>query len=186
LNGAFAGLLAALGFEVSLHSARVFGPDDFGPPLDHLALFVTTTERWIVDVGFGAHTLHPLRLDEEQPQRDAFGTFTVSRAEHDDVDVALEGAPQYRIDTRELRLADFGPTCWWQQTSPESHFTQSLTCSLPTETTRVTISDRRLITTTPEGRTESTIDDDADLLAAYRDHFGIVLDRAPHLESGAP
>src|SRR6186997_1883119 len=34
LNGAFAALLESLGFDVTRHSARVFGPDGFGPPLD--------------------------------------------------------------------------------------------------------------------------------------------------------
>jgi N-hydroxyarylamine O-acetyltransferase len=185
LNGAFASLLTSLGFDVALHAACVFGPNGLGPPFDHLAVTVSTTEHWIVDVGFGAHTLHPLRLDDDRPQNDPFGTFVVSRAEHGDVDVSMGGAPQYRMETRERRLDDFGPTCWWQQTSPDSHFTQSLTCSLPTETTRVTISDRRVIVTTPDGRDETTLETEAELLAAYRDHFGIVLDRAPHLSDRA-
>ena len=43
---------------------------------------------------------------------------------HGDVDVLKDGEPQYRIELRERSLADFLPTCWWQQTSPSSHFTQ--------------------------------------------------------------
>jgi hypothetical protein len=39
LNGAFAGLLTALGFRVSLLSARVFGAGEQpGPPFDHMTL----------------------------------------------------------------------------------------------------------------------------------------------------
>ena len=77
-------------------------------------------------------------------------------------------------------LTDFGPTCWYQQTSPDSHFTQSLTCSRPTgDHDRVTISDRLLITTVAGRRTETTLGSDAEVLAAYREHFGFTLDRLP-------
>jgi N-hydroxyarylamine O-acetyltransferase len=39
---------------------------------------------------------------------------------------------------------------------------------------------RRLITTTHGGaRSEETLDDDAQVLAAYRTHFGLTLDRMP-------
>jgi hypothetical protein len=47
------------------------------------------------------------------------------------------------------------------------------------------LSDRRLIVTTGGRKTDTLIDDDAALLAAYRTHFGIVLDRPPHLSGGA-
>ena len=46
LNGAFAALLTALGFEVTLLSARVARPDaSFGPEFDHLALRVSCSGR---------------------------------------------------------------------------------------------------------------------------------------------
>ena len=50
---------------------------------------------------------------------------------------------RYRLEQRPRVLADFEPTCWWHQTSPASHFTQSLVCSLLTERGRVTLNDRR-------------------------------------------
>jgi N-hydroxyarylamine O-acetyltransferase len=76
-------------------------------------------------------------------------------------------------------LADFEPTCWWQQTSPRSHFTRSLVCSLLTEDGRVTLSDQTLIRTTGDRREERTLTGGAELLDAYRTWFGIVLDRLP-------
>ena len=48
----------------------------------------------------------------------------------------------------------------------------------------MTLSDRRLIVTTDGRRTETLIADDAALLAAYRTHFGIVLER-PRLDDTA-
>ena len=85
LNGAFAALLRALGFHVTLLSARVAGEDDsYSPEFDHLTLRVDINrvdinnhidndlERaWLADVGFGRnYFLEPLRLGSrgEQPQ----------------------------------------------------------------------------------------------------------------------
>src|SRR5262249_61245530 len=42
LNGAFAGLLSALGFTVTLLAARAYGRAGWGPPFDHLSLRVDT------------------------------------------------------------------------------------------------------------------------------------------------
>ena len=68
----------------------------------------------------------------------------------------MDGQPQYQVETRPRRLADFEPTCWWHQTSPTSHFTQSLICSMLTGDGRVTLSDRTLVETTGTGRPERT------------------------------
>src|ERR1700676_4492415 len=63
LNGAFAGLLRAIGLKVSLLSARVPRDDGSGgPEFDHLALRVDLDEPWLADVGFGECFLEPLRL----------------------------------------------------------------------------------------------------------------------------
>ena len=54
LNGAFAVLLRALGFRVTLLSARVPSEDaKYGPEFDHLVLRVDLEEPWLADVGFG-------------------------------------------------------------------------------------------------------------------------------------
>jgi N-hydroxyarylamine O-acetyltransferase len=181
LNGAFADLLTTLGFTVTLLAARVFDGDGPGPPLDHLALRVDLggDGSWLADVGFGRHSSYPLRLDTGADQADPGGTFRIVAAAHGDLDVIRDGEPQYRIEPHPRALGDFEPTCWWQQTSPASHFTRSLVCSLLTGTGRVTLSDRTLIQTTGEQRDERTLTGDAEVLDAYRTHFGIVLDRVP-------
>ncbi|MFG3229794.1 arylamine N-acetyltransferase [Kitasatospora sp. NPDC048194] len=181
LNGAFASLLRSLGYRVSLLAARVFDGERPGPPFDHLALRVDLAEPWLVDVGFGRFALRPLRLDERAAQADPLGTVAlVPYGDHGELDVRLDGVPQYRLDPRPYPLADFGPTCWWQTTSPQSHFTRSTTCSmLAPDGGRTTLSGTRLIRTSPDGtRTEEQLTD-AGALAAYREHFGITLDRLP-------
>jgi N-hydroxyarylamine O-acetyltransferase len=181
LNGAFATLLSALGFPLTLLAARVFGPDGLGPPLDHLALRVDigTSGSWLVDVGFGRHSHYPLRLDTRADQADPEGTFRIVETADGDLDVVRDGDPQYRVEARPRTLGDFEPTCWWHQTSPRSHFTQGPVCSRLTETGRVTLSDRTLVHTTGDRRQERSLIGDAEVLAAYRTWFGIVLDRVP-------
>jgi N-hydroxyarylamine O-acetyltransferase len=182
LNGAFAVLLRSLGYRVTLLSARVSGGGgSLGPPFDHAALRVDgpDTGPWLVDVGFGKFSHHPLRLDLRTDQVDPGGSFRIVETGEGDLDVLKDGVLEYRLEQRPRVLADFEPTCWWHQTSPKSHFTQSLVCSLLTERGRVTLSDRLLVETAGDDRHERQLTSDTATLAAYRDHFGIVLTRLP-------
>ena len=99
-----------------------------------------------------------------------------------DFHIIHDGEPAYRVDPRPYSLSDFAPTCWWQQTFPGSHFRKSLTCSIPTSSGRVTLSGNRLIVTGDGHREEITLTSDAEILAAYRRYFGIILDRVPVVE----
>ena len=85
LNGAFAALLRALGFDVTLLSARVVGSDGSeSPEFDHLTLRVDLPgvrpegshsdaprfgPSWLADVGFGDGFLEPLRIAPNLEQR---------------------------------------------------------------------------------------------------------------------
>lgn len=174
LNGAFAALLTALGYRVTLLAAQVHTPYGLGPPFDHLALRVDTgaAGSWLADVGFGSFSHHPLRLDSEADQPDPAGSFRVAPTADGDLDVTSDGRPQYRLEPRPRRLADFEPTCWWHRTSPASHFTRSLVCS------RLT-GDGRVNPARPDpgrdtsGRRERVLGDDAEVLDTYRGRFGI-------------
>jgi N-hydroxyarylamine O-acetyltransferase len=196
LNGAFAALLTTLGFDVSLYEARV-GPDGNGMRFDHLCLRVRlpSGDR-LADVGFGASFLRPLDLGTSAPQADPAGSYHIA-AVGDEVprrgsaeaparvspdaefDMVENGEVQFRFVTTPRQLADFTDACHYHQTSPQSHFTRGTVCSLATADGRVTISDRKLITTTDGTRTEHVTASDDDLLDLYRRHFGITLDRVP-------
>ncbi|MEU5162902.1 arylamine N-acetyltransferase [Streptomyces sp. NPDC020875] len=201
LNGAFAVLLRRLGFRVDYLQARVYGDDGrLGIPYDHLALLVETEDgagRRLVDVGFGEQADHPLAFDLREDQPDPVGTFRIVPArEHGrghgqdgDLVVLRDGKPQYLLETRPRELADFRAGAWWHSTSAVSPFTRSLICSLPTADGRVSLSGRRLTVTRGGERHEETLRDDAAVLRAYRDHFGIRLDRLPpdpREEGGGP
>lgn len=175
LNGLFGWLLAELGYRVELLGARVHGPEGDTAPLAHLALRVIADDgvARLVDVGFGGFAVPALEL----------GRVSARVVPQPDGDVEVhdpDGRPGYRLDTRTYARSDFEPTCYWTATHPDSVFTRGPTCSLPLpEGGRVTLGGNRLIRTGSDGtRTEEDLCDD-ETRAAYRDRFGIVLDRLP-------
>ncbi|MEU6227782.1 arylamine N-acetyltransferase [Streptomyces sp. NPDC047042] len=92
LNGLFGALLTALGFDVTLLAARVYGDEGrLGIPYDHLALRVGTVDAeggdWLVDVGFGAHSHRPLAFGQRGEQEDPGGTFLIVEAGPDSAGV---------------------------------------------------------------------------------------------------
>ncbi|MFJ4363021.1 arylamine N-acetyltransferase [Streptomyces chartreusis] len=198
LNGSFGALLGALGFDVTLLAARVYGKEErLGIPYDHMALKVGTVDggAWLADVGFGAHSHYPLAFEARGEQVDPAGVFRVVeagpdaagvRGGHDsaeaaDLDVVMDGRRQYRLDRRPRALGDFVAGAWWHSTSPLSHFTQSLVCSRVTEEGgRITLSGRTFKTTAADGtREERELGTDEEVLRTYRERFGIELDRVP-------
>jgi N-hydroxyarylamine O-acetyltransferase len=183
LNGLFAALLRRLGFDVVMYACRVQSSHGVGPLFDHLALAVAardSPEQWLADVGFGRHSAYPLRLGHAGDQDDPNGIFRLEARDSGDLDVLLHGRMQYRIETRPRTLDDFEPTCWWQQTRPGSHFRAGPVCSRLTETGgMITIADHVLIRTEAGERTEDILTSDEEVLAAYRSHFGMPLERVP-------
>jgi N-hydroxyarylamine O-acetyltransferase len=121
LNGAFATLLRALRFEVTLLAARVHGDDGIGPPFDHMCLRVELEEPWLADVGFGDNFRLPLRLNSRDDQVDDAGTFRIVPSGGPELDLLREGEPQYRFDLTPRDLLDYDATCRYHQASPESH-----------------------------------------------------------------
>lgn len=181
LNGLFAELLAALGFDVSRLAARVVGDGGaLGIPFDHMALRVDVDgEAYLADVGFGDCFRRPLRLFETAPQSDGVRDYRATPA-GDAYDVLErhgdEYKPQYRVELHPYALADFAGGCEHHQTSPESHFTQRRVCSLATESGRITLRDDRLITSTDAGtKTEQPIAGAEEWARVLRDRFGIEL-----------
>ncbi|MFF8030864.1 arylamine N-acetyltransferase [Streptomyces sp. NPDC016626] len=198
LNGAFGALLAALGYDVTLLAARVYGAGGRpGIPYDHLALRVRTVDGGdrLADVGFGSHFHLPLVFGERGEQKDPGGVFRVAeagadaagaRGGHDtveaaDLDVTRDGRPVYRLEVRPRTLTDFTAGAWWHSTSPASHFTRSPVCSRITgDGGRITLSGRRFTVTAPDGTgREDELGGDEEVLAVYRERFGITLETVP-------
>ncbi len=183
LNGAFCGLLRALGFTVSMLSAGVAGKDGgFGPEFDHMTLHVKLEESWLADVGFGDGFVDPLLLEGPGDQDQPRGTF---RIESDGMYRILYrsthgGAwePQYRFTLQPHQLAEYREMCLYHQSSPRSSFTQGRIVTLATPHGRVTVSKTRLITTDFDGsRSERELSTEAEYQQVLMDLFGIRLDR---------
>lgn len=180
LNGLFAALLRALGFEVAMLSAQVANAEGaFSRDFDHMALMITLEERWLADVGFGDSFVEPLLLDKRdaQVQRDrayrivpAGERLIVQRADNGD-----EWKPQYRFTLEPHQYADYAEMCAYHQTSPLSHFTKARICSRLTPRGRVSLSDMRLITTEGGERDEHTAATQEEYEELLRKHFGIMM-----------
>ncbi|HET9979605.1 MAG TPA: arylamine N-acetyltransferase [Ktedonobacterales bacterium] len=193
LNGLFAWLLRRLGYEVALLSAEVAGSDSsFSAPFDHLTLLVHQVDGadWLSDVGFGDSFRRPLRFEPEIEQDGGDGRI-YRMYESDmraDEDAGLPywlveqrtGAqptwePVYRFMLQPHALDDFAARCHYQQTSPESHFTQKRICSLALPDGRISLSDLRLITRLHAVREERQLASEDEYRAVLAERFGVVL-----------
>jgi len=154
MNGAFAALLRALGFKVSLLSARVSGDDGSdGPEFDHLALWV--------------------ELEQEQ-----FGRrYRLTSADSGlCLEANADGAwkKQYGFTLQARKLAEFAAMCHYHQTSPNSPFTRKRVCSLATPEGRITVTGDKLIETRRGVREERALTED-ERVVILRERFGVRL-----------
>jgi len=178
LNGAFAALLTALGFEVTMLEGRANTDDTPGVPFDHLTLRVTIAgDSYLADVGFGAFSDEPLDLADRGDQEDTAGVFRFVDRDDGWVDVLQDGARTFRYSPVSHVLQDFQPGCTHHQTSPDSHFPKRTVCSLRTPRGRVTVSELSLTET--EDGIKTTDDVPAgELGRLLADRFGVLLDAA--------
>jgi N-hydroxyarylamine O-acetyltransferase len=179
LNGLFAALLRSLGFDVTMLSAGVMGEQgEFGPEFDHMTLLVTLADRWLADVGFGDGFREPLLLDSRADQAQGGRNYQIDAAGDRLVlmrrDEDGRWAAQYRFSLEPHAYADYAAMCHYHQTSPSSPFTQRRVCSLATEDGRITLSERRLITTSGGDRRERELTDEREYALVLRERFGLV------------
>ncbi len=180
LNGAFATLLRALSFQVTLLSARVARADGSeGPEFDHLTLRVDLDEPWLADVGFGESFLEPLRIEAGREQLDPAGKFRLvqdgTRWHMQRTEPDGNWRPQYSFSLEPRSLEDFAGMCRYHQTSPDSSFTQKRICSRATPEGRITLSDLKLIVTNRGQRHEEILASEEEWLTTLQEKFGIRL-----------
>lgn len=137
LNGAFAALLTALGYDVTLHKAGIQDEveDPEGPGGDHLALTVGLDgERWLVDTGLAGGMYEPLPLRQGTYTQ---GPFTYAMAPS----VVVPGGWRFTHDPRgaftamvfapePVELSSFAAMHHRLSTSPESGFVRVLQAQL--------------------------------------------------------
>lgn len=188
LNGLFNELLSDLGFRTRLVSARVFNGEEYGPEFDHAAIIVTVgSDEYLTDVGFGAFSAEPLRLEFDIEQEDENGTFLIRERADGNLEVmkreALVWRSEYIFKDVARDLAEFAAMCDFQQYSPESHFTKSKLCSIMTETGRKTLTDKSFITTINGNKNEEPFDSEERFYEILYREFGILADDHPENEA---
>jgi N-hydroxyarylamine O-acetyltransferase len=166
LNGLFDWLLRELEFNNHLLAGQVYDQtkSEYGPEFDHM-LCLTEAEgrKWLADVGFGDFSMHPLAFTPDEPITDKNGKFLIERDSDNQYRVSRYSSrehqyiPQYRFSTEERQLSDFAAMCSYHQTSPASHFTRNVVCSIATPTGRITLADNKLILTDNGTRTETLL-----------------------------
>lgn len=151
LNGLFNALLKEIGFKTKIISARVYNGEmeAFGKEFDHLAIIVELNQaEYLVDVGFGAFSFHPLKFELGSIQSDPRGDFVIEAYEDGYYKVSkVAGEPkslEYIFTKKERMLNEFAEMCDYHQTSPNSFFTQKKLISRPTEMGRITITGNTL------------------------------------------
>jgi N-hydroxyarylamine O-acetyltransferase len=179
LNGLFAVLLRALGFQVTYLSGRVSqdGRQCSGPEFDHLVLEITLDDGpWLVDVGFGDGFAEPLPLTPGRWTSGgqlfrlelSGGFWTLSREEPDGTWKLL-----YEFSRVPRRLEQFAEMCRYHQTSPDSFFLKNRVCSRMTPKGRLTLIGNRLLLTEAGQRVARMLDMHEQVEQALLEHFGI-------------
>lgn len=127
VNGAFAALLASLGFSVKRIGATVL-LSEISPEPDHLTIEVTLDRPYLVDVGFGDSFIRPLPLDSEGPHDGGTGMYRFA-FDGDATTLLFDGPggaePQYRFGAGWFRAEDFDAPSRRLQTEPSAKWTQS-------------------------------------------------------------
>lgn len=178
-NGLFTDLLTALGFRVTVLSARMALGGAVCPEFDHMVLQVDLDAPYLVDAGNGQSCREPLRMDGSNESTSEGYAYRVSPH---DADMALcwreDGAgwaPRFLFSLTPRCRTDFAGMCHYHQTSPESLFTRKRLVTLATESGRVTLTDWRLVTTQDGRREERDLASEAEYRVCLRERFGIEL-----------
>jgi len=158
LNILFHRLLTLCGFHVTMVSGRLLHGYGYGREFEHMALLVELNGRkWLVDVGYGDFSLTPLAITPGEIQSDGRNFYQVI----DSVMVdgrSYFGVAKWNPSKQDFKIdyiftltprsfGDFDAMNEFHQTSPDSHFSRGLICTLPTAEGRISLIKNKLIRT---------------------------------------
>lgn len=161
LNGLFNWLLQQIGYRTSLVAASVKRADGSWSlhKASHACLLVHLDIPYLVDVGFGDSVRNPLPLTGET-EEDVSGIYRLRKLNATTFDLqrkADKWETLFRLETTPRQLGDYKEACHFNQTSPDSIFTQKEIVSLAEKNGRVTLSNDRLIITGQSDKIEIKI-----------------------------
>ncbi|MBI5258278.1 MAG: arylamine N-acetyltransferase [Burkholderiales bacterium] len=186
--------LRALGFTVADLAARVRWnvPADVTRPRTHMLLAVNVAaQRYIVDAGFGGHTLTaPLRLDRRVPQRTPHGPVRLLRQDQQfELQALVPGAPDdwralYVFDLQPQHASDFEMASWYLCNHPESLFRTTLVAARPLSDGRIALRDHQLTHYPLDGAPRlSMLDSATALRTTLQQAFGLTVDGLDMLQA---
>ncbi len=181
LNGLFNDLLNSLGFNTKLISARPYNSaaGNYNEEFDHLAIIVSiTSKQWLVDVGFGEFSLIPLKMESGLEQSDGRNIFKIIKLEKNQFLVQKkinekDWENEYLFSETPRKLEEFAGKCIYHQTSPQSHFTKNIVCSMLSENGRITMTNTSLKITTGDTVVETKIHDPDEVKQNLKKYFCI-------------
>ncbi len=179
LNGLFYFLLKEIGFDARLISARVFNKDGKpGKDFDHMAVIVKLDDFYLCDVGFGNSFIFPLKLENETEPIHYQNYFRVNKINEKQFNLVqklndAKSINHYTFSLQKRSLKDFEKMCIYNQTSPESSFTQKRICTRFTQNGRITLSDLKLIETIDGFKTETLLNSEREFESALKLYFNI-------------
>ncbi|WP_214482418.1 arylamine N-acetyltransferase [Bacillus sp. SM2101] len=159
LNGLFNWLLEKLGYKVTMISATIStGKDQWYKANSHLTNLVTINQRdYLVDVGCGDTVRSPILLTGEIVE-DISGKYRIQAV--DDIFFDLqkhmnnEWNTQFRFSKTPREYDFFNEICHWNQTNPQSKFTQQTIVTIATPNGRVTVTDEHIIITNDDQKSK--------------------------------
>lgn len=164
LNGLFNYFIQKLGFQSNFVSATIHKPDgSWAKDGSHACLIVELDQPYLVDVGFGDSARTPLPLTGE-PRQDISGTYRVTNVGENIFDLQRQESTHewntlYRFDNHPKQLNEFAEANYFNQNSPESHFTQQEIVTLATLDGRITLSGNNLTFSRNGDKKKTTIND---------------------------
>lgn len=188
-NLLFGRALRAIGFELTGLCARVLWnrPPGTLPPRTHMVLWVAIDGvDYLVDVGFGGQVLTgALRFEPDVAQRTPHEPYRLTMVDGDWRLEALIGddwRPLYRFDLQPQQQIDYELANYYTATSPNSHFTSTLTVARTEPGRRLGLRNREFSIRRMGGETERRIlDSAAEICAMLEDEFRIRLPDHPDL-----
>lgn len=188
-NRLFADVLTALGVanRPILARGRLNLPVDSIPPRTHVCLSVTLDgEDWLIDAGFGALYIAPMRFEDGVVSRSGHrlrrvgeagspeGQWWLERAANPaDTGATAEWQAQYSFDTFPVAAEDLEQASHWTSTRSDTRFTTGHIASISLENGFASLNDRQLTLYGPDGKRVREFDDAAAYAAMLRDLFRI-------------
>lgn len=177
LNALFYQLLKEIGFDVKMISSRVYKEigdtediTNYNPEFDHMAIIATLDKQeFLIDVGFGEFSLHPLLIKFNLALEDPLGKFSFDKFDEHYLRVneilteneQEKNIPQYIFEKKSRTLEEFEEMCNFHQTSPKSPFTKGLIIYFlnegTKETQKITLTNKKLKIKTLDNLSEEII-----------------------------